>query len=435
MDGEYGSGPGGAMIGGRYVLDEVVGRGGMADVYRARDRRLDRTVAVKVFRPGGDPEGARRLVAEARLLAPLHHPGVVAVSDGGVDESQPFLVMPLVTGGTLAGRLAAGPLPVVEVARLGRDLAGTLAYLHGHGIVHRDVKPSNILLDDDGRPLLGDFGVSRLVDASRVTTTGQIVGTAAYLAPEQVRGGETGSAADVYALGLVLLECLTGRTVYVGTNQIGVATARLHRDAEVPDDLPDRLRDLLTAMVATEPERRPDAPACAERLAAVVSELVDPDATVVLPVQPGPGGPGPTRRPEPFGEPAAPVGRTLRRPVLAMSGLALLVVAAAVVATLLPFTFGASEPPPEHIVGTGAGTPSSTKPHHSTAPTPAVSPSSRRPAATSAADASTAAASARRTHGHGGSSGREPHRRHLPGKGHDKPHGGHGHGHGGGHGP
>jgi eukaryotic-like serine/threonine-protein kinase len=331
-------------------------------------------------------------------------------------------VMPLVTGGTLAGRLDTGPLPVGEAARLGRDLAGTLAYLHGCGIVHRDVKPSNILLDENGRPLLGDFGVSRLVDSTRVTTAGEIVGTAAYLAPEQVRGGETGPAADVYALGLVLLECLTGRAVYGGTNQICIATARLHREAEVPDDLPDRLHDLLTAMVATEPERRPAAVACADRLATVVAELPDPDATVVLPAQPDPGDHARARRAGPFRELAALVGRSARRPSLAAGGLALIV--AAVVATVLPFTLGASKPPPEHIVASGAGPAPSTAVTRSTSPTPDVSPTHRHRATTS-----TAPISARRTHGHGGRPGGPGHGRH-----HDREHGKpHGNGGGGGH--
>lgn len=425
---------GDTVIGERYVLEEVVGRGGMADVYRARDRRLARTVAVKVFRPGGDSEGARRLVAEARLQAPLDHPGVVAVSDGGVDEWQPFLVMPLVTGGTLAGRLATGPLTVAEVARLGRTLAATLAYLHARDIVHRDVKPSNILLGEDGRPLLGDFGVSRFVGSSRLTSTGEIVGTAAYLAPEQVRGAETGSAADVYALGLVLIECLTGRAVYAGTNQIGIAAARLDREAEVPDHLPVRLHKLLTAMVATGPERRPAAVTCAEQLATVVAEVSDPDPTVVLPAHPHPGDRAAGR--EPFLDRAGPVGRVARRPAFVAAGLAV-AAAVAVAATVLPFVPGASEPPPEHIVGQGAGTPSTrpTSPTPSASPTPAVSPvravspTRRHPATTSAAPPSP-----HRTLRDGGRPRRAPPGGHLPGRGHDQPHGKHGRGGGHGHG-
>lgn len=414
---------GGDLIGDRYLLEELIGRGGMADVYRARDRRLDRAVAVKVFRFGGDPEAARRLVAEARLLAPLDHRGVVAVSDGSVDESRPFLVMPLVTGGTLAGRLTSGPLPVAETIRLGRELADTLAYLHERGIVHRDMKPSNILLDEDGRPVLSDFGVSRLVDSTRATTTGQLVGTAAYLAPEQVRGGETGPAADVYALGLVLLECLTGRRVYAGTNQVGVATARLHHEAEVPDHLPDGFHDLLSGMVRTDPGQRPTAAGCVERLAAVAVAPPDPDATIALPLVVRSG--GRARAPErtgPFRGLVAVVERAARRPALAASALALMA-AAAGAAAVLPFTVGAGAPPPERIVHTGGPTAST----HPRSPAAAVSPKHRHRTATSRVPTSAAPAPTRAGRSHGA---HHPHH----GPAHHGPADGHGHGHGQGHG-
>ncbi|MBO0827335.1 MAG: serine/threonine protein kinase [Streptosporangiales bacterium] len=194
----------------RYEIEERIGGGGMADVYRALDRRLDRSVAVKVFRPGTDTAGRNRFEAEARLVAGLAHAGLVPVYDVGLDGAAPFLVMQLVDGPTLAQQVATGPLSAGRTARIGMELARTLAYVHARGIVHRDVKPSNVLLDPTGRVLLTDFGVSRLVDAARMTATGQAIGTAAYLAPEQVRGATAGPAADVYALGLVLLECLTG---------------------------------------------------------------------------------------------------------------------------------------------------------------------------------------------------------------------------------
>lgn len=434
----------GMLIAGRYVLEELIGRGGMADVYRARDRRLDRTVAVKIFRPGGDPEGASRLVIEARLLAPLDHPGVVTVSDGGVDESRPFLVMPLLPGGTLADRLAAGPLSVAEVARLGRELASTLAYLHGRGIVHRDVKPSNVLLDPDGRALLGDFGVSRLVGSTQATSTGQIVGTAAYLAPEQVRGGECGPAADVYALGLVLLECIDGRRVYEGANQIGVATARLHREPEVPDELPAGLRDVLGAMVATDAERRPDAAACAERLTAVAHGVPDDATTVVLPASVLAGSGVHVRTPPPgtIRGLAAAAARRSRRPAIAVAAVASMAVvglAGAVLAGLLPFSFGAAHPPAEHIVGSGGPT-ASARP---TSPSPTVSPTHRHSATTSTNRASTRSTRSALS-GQGKRPPTTPTRGPRHRHGHDRPVGGlrhdgghrHGgaHGHGGGHG-
>jgi serine/threonine protein kinase len=154
---------------------------------------------------------------------------------------------------------------VHEVRRLGAALADALSHVHAHGFIHRDVKPSNILLDDDDVPRLADFGLARLADGARLTRADQVVGTAAYLAPEQVRGGEITPAVDVYALGLVLLECLSGHREYEGA-EIEAAVARLHRPPHVPDDLPFDLTRLLSSMTSTSPARRPSARECAEVL-------------------------------------------------------------------------------------------------------------------------------------------------------------------------
>lgn len=256
----------------RYELGERIGGGGMADVYQAVDNRLDRPVAVKVFRPGTDAAGRRRFEAEARLVAGLAHPGLVPVYDVGLDGAAPFLVMQLVDGPNLAQQVGSGALPAGRVAKIGGELARTLAYVHTRGIVHRDVKPSNVLLDPTGRVLLTDFGVSRLVDAARLTATAQVVGTAAYLAPEQVRGATAGPPADVYALGLVLLECLTASAAYGGSNPVEIAVARLHRSPEVPQWLPPALAATLSAMVATEPASRPTAEYCGRLLAPLADE-------------------------------------------------------------------------------------------------------------------------------------------------------------------
>src|SRR5690349_20197791 len=184
----------------------------MADVYEASDLVLGRRVAVKL----GRGEQGRRWGTEVRVLAGLDHPGLVGVHDAG-DGDPPYLVLQMVAGRTLGERIRdGGPMPPGTVAELGRQLAGTLAYVHAHGIVHRDVKPANVLLDDgDGRPRLVDFGICRDTDASPATATGEIVGSAPYLAPELLHGGPSGPASDVYALGLVLLECLTGHPEYV----------------------------------------------------------------------------------------------------------------------------------------------------------------------------------------------------------------------------
>lgn len=250
----------------RYRLEAHLGGGGMADVYRAVDIRLTRTVAVKVFRSAAQESGGRdRFQEEARLLASLDHPGLVTIYDAGTDSGELFLVMQLVEGTTLSGLIASGPMSPVEVADLGQRLASVLAYVHENGIMHRDVKPSNVLVASDGRVFLADFGISRLVDAAHRMTASGIVGTAGYLSPEQVLGADASYRVDVYALGLVLLECLTGQPEYPGTG-IESAIARVSRPPRIPDDLPPALAETLRAMVADDPKQRPSAARCAELL-------------------------------------------------------------------------------------------------------------------------------------------------------------------------
>ncbi|SFI47455.1 serine/threonine-protein kinase [Nocardioides psychrotolerans] len=267
------SSPDQGWLGERYVLDAVVGRGGVGDVHRATDTLLHRSVAVKVLRQRTASECDRvRFGSEARTLAGLMHPGLVTVLDVGDTEGRPYLVMELVEGSTLSGALADGPLPVAEVARILSRVAEALAYAHGRGVVHRDVKPGNVLLGDDGRVKLADFGIARLVgDNVRHTLPGTLIGTVAYLAPEQVTGDELTQAVDVYALGLVLLESVTGAKAYAGP-VVEAALARLTRPPHVPDELPARVRDLVRAMTATDPRRRPTAGHVADELAHVARE-------------------------------------------------------------------------------------------------------------------------------------------------------------------
>lgn len=267
------------LLGDRYRLGACLGGGGMADVYRASDIRLERLVAVKVFRSGTDESGRARFEEEARLLAGLNHPGLVPLYDAGAGDGELYLVMHLVSGETLSSTIARGPMPSGHVAEIGRQLAEVLGYVHDNGIVHRDVKPSNVLISQEGRVFLADFGISRLADAvGQMTGTGIIMGTATYMAPEQVRGDHVGFPADVYALGLVLLECVTGQVEYAGSG-VETAVARLARQPHVPVGVPEPLGGLLRSMTALDPAQRPSAAECAAALSPEAIQAAVPPPT------------------------------------------------------------------------------------------------------------------------------------------------------------
>jgi tRNA A-37 threonylcarbamoyl transferase component Bud32 len=257
----------------RYTLDRVIGRGGMADVYQATDHLLEREVAVKVLRTHTATElDRRRFETEARTLAQFDHPHLVSVLDAGINDDVPYLVMDLVDGRSLAALCAGGPLPERQVAVVGAALAEVLAYVHAHGVVHRDLKPGNVLVGSDGVVRLADFGIARLLgDPGGQTATGTLVGTAAYLAPEQVRGDPIGPAADLYSLGLLLLEALSGERAYTGT-PTEAALARLHAPPPMPASLPQGWVRLLEAMTDRDPARRPSA----VRVGRALRELAEP---------------------------------------------------------------------------------------------------------------------------------------------------------------
>jgi hypothetical protein len=287
------------LLCGRYRVLERVGRGGMADVYAAEDELLGRPVAVKVFRVDATSgEEGRRIDAESRMLASFHHPGLVTVFDAGTcelgGETSPFMVMELVNGPSLRRCLDDGPLGPEPTALLGAELATALVHVHARGIVHRDVKPANILLTaapgDGSRASvkLADFGIARALDGARLTTDGSTIGTANYLSPEQVASADVTAASDVYSLGLVLLECLTGTLAYPGAG-VQAAVARLHTQPVVPTQFGGRWSQLLTRMTSREPAERPSAAEVAAELRALCGGrspgLADPDLDAAPPTE------------------------------------------------------------------------------------------------------------------------------------------------------
>jgi eukaryotic-like serine/threonine-protein kinase len=348
------AGRSGSTLGSRYRLGRLLGRGGMAQVYQGTDGVLGRQVAVKVFNAGTDIATClARQQLEIRALARLQHPNIVAVFDAGTDAGVSFVVMQLIDGVTLAERTRGSALAPAETARVGRAIADALAHVHSLGMVHRDIKPGNILCGADGTVFLTDFGIVRLIGRTRLTQHGTI-GTVSYLAPEQVRGEDVGTAADIYALGLVLLECLTGAPEYPGSSAES-AVARLSRPPRVPPTVPQSWGDLLTGMTAADPAARPSA----REVARILDELpTTPLARAVVADE------SPTRvRTKPMTvapmmpprEPA-PVRSSRRRGTawLTAAGVLAAVLIVAVFVWLLPrggSEFGLGQPPPNASAG------------------------------------------------------------------------------------
>ncbi|HEX4392245.1 MAG TPA: protein kinase [Mycobacterium sp.] len=258
------------VVGGRYELGPIIGRGGMSTVYRALDRHTDGPVAVKIFRPGIElADSPARRIREVQLASAVRHSGLVAVLDAQLDDTDrvegcAFLVTELIEGPTLGERVRSRPLSEPEIIDLAAALCSTLAAIHEVGIIHRDIKPANILLPDgqDGllHPKLTDFGIALMIDSTRMTATGFTAGTANYLSPEQVRSEQVTAASDIYSLGLVLLEALSGETVYAG-HGIEAALARLNVEPQPPAWVSPALAETLTQMTARDPLKRPTAEA------------------------------------------------------------------------------------------------------------------------------------------------------------------------------
>ncbi|WP_431879877.1 protein kinase domain-containing protein [Micromonospora marina] len=306
------------VLSGRYRLDDRVATGGMGDVWRATDLVLGRPVAVKVLLPAlvSDPDFIARFRAEARIMASLRHPGVVQVFDCGEDDlpgggRADYLVMEFVAGEPLSRRIEdAGSLEVAETMSIVAQVAQALHAAHGRGIVHRDVKPSNLLVQDDGTVVLVDFGVARSTNVTSITSTNAVPGTALYMAPEQAAGRPVSGATDVYALGAVAYCCLTGSPPFTGDNPLQVAVRHLDDEPpELPAEIPAPVRELVSRALAKDPaDRYPSAAAMAD--AARAARTDSPAATVALR---GAAGPARSRDDQPAVRPGAAVATSRRR--------------------------------------------------------------------------------------------------------------------------
>jgi serine/threonine-protein kinase len=281
----------GAVLDGRYRVEAMIATGGMSAVYRGLDMRLDRPVAVKVMdsRYARDQQFLTRFQREARAVARLTDPGLVAVYDQGIDDQHPFLVMELVEGGTLRELLRErGPMPPHAVGAVLQPVLGGLAVAHRAGLVHRDIKPENVLISDDGDVKIADFGLVRAVADAKITSTSVILGTAAYLSPEQVGTGDAGPRSDVYSIGILAYELLTGSTPFNGDSALAVAYQRMDNDVPPPSrvigGVPAQFDHLLLRATARNPaDRFADAQDMRAELDAIVDELGLPPFRVPAP--------------------------------------------------------------------------------------------------------------------------------------------------------
>ena len=286
------------VLDGRYALEMLVGSGGMADVYRAKDQLLERTVAVKILHQQyeNDTEFITRFQREAKAAARITHPNIVNVYDVGVAEGRHYIVMEYVPGRTLKERIKEeGPVPVPQALQIARQIAGALAQAHANNLVHCDIKPHNILVMPDGNVKVADFGIARAVTESTMTYNDNIMGSVHYFSPEQARGTMITPKSDVYSLGVLLYEMLSGRIPFDGNTAVSIARKHLEEDPQplhmIAPGIPPVVEALVTRMMAKDPAQRPDSSMLvqdivrAEQMMRSDTEALpafDPDATRVL---------------------------------------------------------------------------------------------------------------------------------------------------------
>ncbi|MGQ5261692.1 serine/threonine-protein kinase [Micromonospora sp. ZYX-F-536] len=332
------------VLSGRYRLDERVATGGMGDVWRGTDLILGRQVAVKVLLPAlvSDPDFIARFRAEARIMAALRHPGIVQVYDCGEDDlpdggRADYLVMEFVEGEPLSKRIeASGRLDVAETMSIVAQAAQALNAAHRGGIVHRDVKPSNLLVQEDGTVVLVDFGVARSTNVTSITSTNAVPGTALYMAPEQAAGRPVSGATDIYALGAVAYCCLTGGPPFTGDNPLQVAVRHLDDEPpELPHEIPEAVRALVSRSLAKDPLERFTSGAAMAEAARTAVTGGEPPTALASSVPLRDGGPG-TRTDVPVGAAVAGTGagRQRRRGPLVGAGAVVLVALVGLAAAL-----------------------------------------------------------------------------------------------------
>ncbi|MFC0006622.1 serine/threonine-protein kinase [Micromonospora siamensis] len=424
------------LLGGRYQTEELLGSGGMAAVWRGRDLRLDRPVAVKVLTGAGldEPTALDRFDREARAVARLAHPHIVAVYDFGTDEGDPYLVMELVDGPTVSALIGRGPVPVAQAVAIAEQTCDGLVAAHEAGVVHRDIKPGNLIVTPTGIVKICDFGIARLPQDGENTLTNAAtrLGTSSYMSPEQAVGGAVDARTDLYGLGCTLYAMLTGIPPFTG-DPLHVLHQHLHDPAAAPSsrrpDVPAALDALVADLLAKEPAGRPtDAAQVRDRLAAIRAELTGA-GSVPVPLVPAvaaaagrahPAGPWPVAGGGPFpasdARPAVeqadpPADRRRQRQGLAaaLGVLAVVALLAVVVASQLtgddddpltppvvaPTAAVVTQAPPNPVV-TVTAAPTTTRARPST-PAPSTRTTSARPATRSAAPTSAPASTPPRT--------------------------------------